>query len=543
MTTSRKGRSRSAQRPKVTPVGTEPTSSASPTSVSAARLADPPTRSPRGGPSPTSSRSSALPSALAGEPRFWFGFEVAWAKLVTARIVIFTLLAIDAFLQIGHAPRYGAGGFNVAQLPGFDVIAPGRAGYEIGQLLDGYLLALAACGVATRLVVPLAAAVYGWLYFGSQLDSYQHHYLMFLVIAIASFVPWQRPDGATPSTPIRTWAVRLILCQLAVLYVWAAISKLDLAWLDGRTLGNQLVGGLRTLIDRTIGMKATAVMVVLAELTLAATVWSKRAARFAAPLGIAFHAGIIATKLEIGMFAYLMLGMYAFVVPDGVLVFLVGDGSPGPVRRAIAWVRDRRSWIAWALSIVVGVALASRVHLENPLVAALAASLIPLGLGVYALARRSSPPVALAIAHAVAIAGWLVLDRASSTAVDYYRFWGSSERKLGTPDAAEHAYRRLTAIAPDDGNGHFQLGRTLVTAGKLDAGLAELHIAERIEPTSARAYLVEARALAKEGKREAAIAAARAGVAAEPSSAMARALVTALGAGVAPAAGSADDAP
>ena len=86
-------------------------------------------------------------------PAFWFGFEVAWAKLVLARSVVFGLLALDALLQIQHAPRYGAGGFNVAQLPGLGAFGPTRASYGIGQLLDAYLLVLAACGIATRVVI------------------------------------------------------------------------------------------------------------------------------------------------------------------------------------------------------------------------------------------------------------------------------------------------------------------------------------------------------------------------------------------------------
>src|SRR6185503_10785646 len=98
----------------------------------------------------------AANAAPVAEPAFFFGFEVAWAKLVMVRVVFFMLLAYDALKQISHAPRYGAGGFNVAQLPGFDLIAPGRELYSVGQLISSYLLVLAACGVATRVVVPIA---------------------------------------------------------------------------------------------------------------------------------------------------------------------------------------------------------------------------------------------------------------------------------------------------------------------------------------------------------------------------------------------------
>jgi len=255
----------------------------------------------------------------AEEPRFWFGFEVPWAKLVLARVVVFALLAIDALRQIEHAPRYGAGDFNVAQLPLFDALAPGRVLYSVSELVLAYLLVFAACGVLTRYVLPIATVIYGWLYFSSHLDSYQHHYLVWLVLLLACFVPWQRPADATATTPVRSWALRLIYVQLALLYFWAAISKMNSAWVDGRTLGGQLSGSIRSLVDATVGLKGAAWIVILVELTLAATIWVKRTWWIAAPLGIALHAGILATSLEIGLFAWLMLGLYEVDVGTEVI--------------------------------------------------------------------------------------------------------------------------------------------------------------------------------------------------------------------------------
>src|SRR3954471_19925088 len=123
----------------------------------------------------------ALP---AEQPAFWFGFDVAWLKLLVFRVVFFGMLAIDALLQIRHAPRYGAGGFNVAQLPFLDSIGPTRGSYEVAQLISAYLFVLAALGVATRFVLPVVTTIYAWLYFTSQLDGYQHHYLVALLLGI-----------------------------------------------------------------------------------------------------------------------------------------------------------------------------------------------------------------------------------------------------------------------------------------------------------------------------------------------------------------------
>jgi len=455
------------------------------------------------------------------QPAFWFGFEVAWAKLAVARVCVFGLLALDALDQIRHAPRYGAGGFNVAQLPGLDALGPGRVAYGACELMNAYIFVLAAFGAARRGALGLAAALYAWLYFGSQLDSYQHHYLVALVLVIACCVPWQRPAQATPATPVRAWAVRLWLVQLAVMYLWAAISKLNPTWLHGTALDGQIHGPLRSLIDATIGLRATAWLVVLTELVLAATVWWRRAWPIVAPIGLGFHLAIVFTGLEIGLFAWLMIAMYALVVPDRVWVWLLARLEPVRARLAGIALGTAARLGAIAAAVVLGIVLAALCRFEDALGLAIVLGLVVAGA---ALARRRTW---LCIAHVAAIATWLAVDRASTIAVDYYKFWGGDARRLGERADAEHAYRRLIAIAPDDAAAHFQLGRVLLVQGDA-SGLDELHVAEQLEPDRARSLVLEARWLAGHGDRAAALAKARAAVAAEPGDREAQAVLARL---------------
>lgn len=477
--------------------------------------------------------------APAEAPGFWFGYEVAWAKLVVARFVMFGLLAIDALLQISHAPRYGAGGFNVAQVPGLDALGPGRASYAIAQLVIAYLFTFAACGVATRLVIPIGTAIYAWLYFGSQLDSYQHHYLVSLVLLLACFVPWQRPADAEPATRIRTWAVRLILVQLGIMYLWAAISKADAAWLDGRTLATQVTGSLRSMIEGSIGFKSAARFALLIEIVLAVTVWIRPAWWLALPLGIAFHLGIIASDLEIGLFAYLMLGFYVLVVPDGVWVWIARTPpvrALGAIARTARTARGLGPWITIAIAIGAGIVLAYQVRLDHALSVALA---LTAGLlAALALGQLRRPHVAAAVVaatHVLALLLWLAVDRASSVAVDYYRFWGGNARRLGDPGTSERAYRRLVEIAPDEPAGHYQLGRLLLARGDEAAGLASLHEAQRREPHRARAWIAESNYLTSKGRTDEAKEKARAALIVEPTHPGARDLVDRLD-GTAPSA-------
>lgn len=463
------------------------------------------------------------------QPAFWFGFDVSWAKLWLGRVVLFGLLAIDALLQIRHAPRYGAGGFNVAQLPGLDAIGPTRLVFGIAELCNAYLFMLAACGIATRLVIPIATAIYAWLYFGSQLDSYQHHYLVALLLLLACFVPWQRPADAAPDTRVRSWALRLVLVQLGILYLWAAISKLDPSWLDGRTLTNQIGGPLRSVIDATIGIRAASWVVVATELTLAATVWRPRAWRFAAPLGSLLHLGIVFSGLEIGLFAWLMIGLYVFVVPDRVWTWLAGRLRivRELAARVVGWLVAAR-WISWVLGLAAGIVLSAICRFPHAVGVAQVLAVV-MFVGTIVAVVRSSPHLAvLGLAHALAIGTWVVVDRATTIASDYYRFWGGTSRRLGDLTTAEYAYREMVEVAPSDPAGHFQLGRLLLARNASDEGLAQLHVAEDLEAGKARAYVAEARWLASRGRFDEAIAKAREATFAEPNDDDARNLLDAL---------------
>lgn len=470
-------------------------------------------------------------------PVFWFGFEVAWAKIAVARVVVFALLAIDAILNIRHAPRYGAGGFNVAHIPGLDGLGPTRASYEICQLISAYLFVLAALGVGTRTVLPIATAIYAWLYFGSQLDSYQHHYLVVLLLLLACFVPWQRPTGATPATPVRSWALRLILVQLGIMYVWAAVSKLDAAWLDGRTLDQQITGGLRHAIDATIGIAWAARLVVVTELALAVMVWMRPAWIVAAPIGIAFHAGILKTGLEIGLFAWLMLGIYVLVVPDGVWVWLAETPPLRVLRRGIARIAGYDGVLALGIA-AAGTAIVLATRLHHALVVA---ALLAIFTGVLVFARRGRERTGpVAVAHILALALWLVVDRSSTVAFDYYNFWGGSQRRLGDAASAEVAYRKMAELFPDDARGHYRLGEMLVQRNDLE-GVGELHEAERLEPLQARPYIVEAQYLARTGKAAEALEKAREATYADPDSKPAKELLDSLSNGGRPAKAAAPD--
>jgi hypothetical protein len=337
-----------------------------------------------------------------------------------------------------------------------------------------------------------------------------------------------------------------MLLQLAILYFWAAVSKMNAAWIDGRTLSMQMRGPVASLITSTVGWAAAAKVVILVELTIAATIWHRRGWWIAAPLGLALHLGIAKTDLEIGLFSWLMIALYALVIPDRVWLWL----ADGPVlvrirlggaeirlpiralRRAAGKLREltRGSlrFAVWIVGAAAGAVLAMMSRFADGPAVGLALVIVLLIGTVYAVWKRSTSIAWLACAHLLAFGLWTAVDRTTTTASDYYRFWGGSARRLGDAKTAEDAYRQMTEVAPDEPQGFYQLGRLLLARGAGDDGLAALHRAQDLEPLRARSYVAEARWLAAHGKRDEAIGKAREATIVEPGDAEAKALLDSL---------------
>jgi len=428
---------------------------------------------------------------------FWAGFELPWAKLVVFRFVFFALLAVDAFLQLPHAPRYGAGGFNVQHLPGAPLPDPGRPGMTFVFAALSVVFALIAQGTAVRVLLPVATALYGYGYFVSQLDSYQHHYLVFLLLVLLCFVP-RRPDPAPPGASadatrfVRSWALRLILVQLAIVYLYAAISKMSLPWVDGTTLSTQVrPGAVRDLVAG-IGWSKVAVLIVATELALAATLWWKQAWPAALVLGVGLHVGIELVDLEIGLFSYLMFALYLLIVPDRAYVPLARAG------RAFA-ARLRR--VPWPVKLALATMVTS-VALGPMLVMPVAAHVLAPLLGValvlavaVPLVRGDRPAVARHMA-AVALAGLVPVATNALTDVseDYYRYWAGASRRLGNDADARRAYEGLLLVDPSSEYAHYYLGELELKAGRADAAIAHFKAAQRSRPDRPRSFEGEARA-------------------------------------------------
>lgn len=285
---------------------------------------------------------------------FWDESPFLAVRINLLRVFLFGLVGIDAFLQISHAPRYGAGGFNVSHLPWLDtwLPLPGPALMLFVFLLQSYLAFRIAAGQADRLSLGLLATLFGGGYFISQVDSYQHHYLLFLILGVALVVPWRAARSSPPRVLLPSWGLKLITVQISFLYLWAAIAKMDPLWLAGSTLSMQVHDDVtRELIvragaklglgvDQTWSMMSWTVMV--GELLVALGWQLKRFRWFTFLLGLSFHVGVELLGYKIGLFSYFMMALYVLMLPEGVMTRLgdwltPAEGGPNPIQVRRRW--------------------------------------------------------------------------------------------------------------------------------------------------------------------------------------------------------------
>lgn len=190
------------------------------------------------------------------------------------------LLAFDMWLtRAEHAGRYGAGGFNVAHFGALDAIQPSVSpGVYVGVcVLTGALcFAIVAASKPPRWLVALAFALHTWSWAMSMLDSYQHHYLLSIVLlAMIAFPQLTAEDAVAPPEEyedapdakgkrrkkklkgksgapkerrlrrprllgafptVTAWGYALMSWSVAIVYGYTAYAKTDPEWLSGAAL-------------------------------------------------------------------------------------------------------------------------------------------------------------------------------------------------------------------------------------------------------------------------------------------------------------------
>jgi len=440
--------------------------------------------------------------------RYWFA-PVAAARPYLLQKSLLALLALDCWLHL--APRgawYGAGGFNVAHFALLDALLPRPTpALYVGVVL---LAGLLAGSMVLLRPEPVASAVlfalytYGWAM--SMQDSYQHHYLLSLLLACLVFFPPATSRAlfgevgtgeVTTLPPPRTttaWAYVLLAVTCAVVYAYAAIAKMDPAFRQGAVLA-RLAGGSETFAalharflawggDPARFWEAVALSAIAAQLASAAgylvcvhrdsyrspiaralcTLW------MAAPL--AFHVGVERIEgLAIEWFGDYMIVIAVLVFAPEPLVRAAGTALSLPWRwlqsvwgglgREEEDTTDERM-VSIALAMIITLCLAWLGH-EVDLPGAMGAlTLVGLLLGVATLgyARRGAPTRTRPWLGASLATTLLLLWALSSSPArfDFYRQAAGDYRRRGLPcesreelslcERALAAYEKANRYAP-----------------------------------------------------------------------------------------------
>lgn len=418
---------------------------------------------------------------MAAWRRYWFEFPVLRRRLALWRVLFFGLLAADFWLiLLEHVPRFGAGGFNVSQFPLLDPWLPVPTPAVVGPLylLGGFLSTAIALGIAPRRCLFVLAPVYAGVYFWSQSDSYQHHYLISLLLILLTFVPaaaWSPPAPGEPER-VDSWAMRLVYVQIGLMYAWTAVTKHTDVWLDGTTLEQILTCEPREHLRALSAATGMSLEATLAAASAAVMVGEYIAGvvYFARPLWIVglgliplFHIGVEWLGLDIELFSYYMIGTnLILLMPERWLdgLWTRAAAALAPVARGLAPLTAPQAMDAGPARAMIGglAVLLLLAGLTTPYDGAPLAGVL-LALAAFFVLRPWTGVEPRLRGHTIGLllAGLALAltARFSETAYNYYRQWGGFLRRQGDDAGAMEMYTRANAAAGERPARHLQLAK------------------------------------------------------------------------------------
>lgn len=435
--------------------------------------------------------------AVAAWHRYWHDFETERMRVVALRVMLFGLVAFDLWaVTLEHASRYGAGGFNVAQIGLLDALLPlpTPAIIATGWLIGGYFALRAAFGIAIRQSIIGATVCYFGIYLWSQVDSYQHHYLVGLLLTLSCFVPewvWTatRPADVSPERwfRVRHWGLRLLYVQMALMYFWTGVTKADPTWLSGATM-DQLTNppAIRALIrgwEQSFGLRMgegyawAAWSVMLGELFAAACFLWRRLWVFGLIVVPWFHIGVEILEFDIEWFSYYMIGLdVILLMPDRGWAALRSVAlRVEPLWQRIAVARPTESGARMALaggSAALCAWVAYRIPVEGSTMLAVLVGTASL-LALWPLPGLAPKLPLYAAVMQVVIAATMSLTAAKAESLyDMYRLWGGDLRRRGDLEGAAEKYTLANAAMPDAPARRFQLAEIYQQLGRREEAAA-----------------------------------------------------------------------
>jgi hypothetical protein len=183
----------------------------------------------------------------------------------------------------------------------------------------GFLVAwmLAACaftiGAQVRLSGLVLAATMGTTLFIDQQLYFSHLYLLTLIVLLVALA---NPENRAET--VIYWPVLLLKLQLSIVYIFAAVSKMNSQYLSGFMLAANF---RKSLVFPPALLSAFAAASIFVEVFLAFALWSRRWRKPAVVIGVGFHAVMVFSlappvMAQLALFAVECIALYQlFFIP------------------------------------------------------------------------------------------------------------------------------------------------------------------------------------------------------------------------------------
>lgn len=240
---------------------------------------------------------------------------------------------------------------ELARFPWFETLPDPTTNLIVGILIVWFGSAVAyTLGVFTRAAGAMLSITIGCSILLDQQAYSNHLYLLALVVGLSVV---SHPGAALSIDALRVedrrtalpaWPIFLIKVQVTVVYVFAAVTKLNPVFLSGRLLNIQLGKGLVPVPDWLLVpgyLSLLSVFAVCGELLIAIFLWRSRGRHIAVLCGVGLHVSIamlMAPTLQLIVFGLVMMSSYNLFLSDrrGVAEPELGaPAEPNEMQRAL----------------------------------------------------------------------------------------------------------------------------------------------------------------------------------------------------------------
>lgn len=425
----------------------------------------------------------------------WICVERPKSALITLRVLFFGLLTYDLWwIGLSHAPRYGAHDFNVPHLGLLRFLSPSPAWVGALYLVSGLLSLFAVFGMGGRLSVGILALLYNFTYLWSQADSYQHHYLLGLILILCTWAPlasFPSSKHLNSSATISNDRVRhagydALYLQMAMIYLWTAVAKTEPVWLSGQVI-DEIIRSTeirQTIIDWGANFGWTRFE------TFKAIAWGVMLGEYLAPILLLvkplrslgffiipwFHISVEWIGFDIELFSYYMLALNLCLLSPACLWKPV-DGIFKTIKTRSELNSSDRVWLQRALWFGTLMVCAWSFH-GLPVEGTDQAIYLGLPLSVVCLyslfsKNNSKKNHSFKLLAPLSISLCMILNshmmRHGDFGFDYYRMWGGDLSRRGEYEKSVEIYMLANQFKEKGPARHAALGQALLKLKRYDA--------------------------------------------------------------------------